>query len=89
MKKLATELTDQEKEVFKHTFYNLTEMNDLEADTPFGCPWMWLNGTLQGKDAEEMAKNFYIENKKEIDGLINQDKEIELERKKFEEWVMG
>jgi len=76
---LAGQLTELQKEKFTCQFYGLWErkfefLNDFDdlavedrSDYPWGMPWDW-NPTyvLVGETIEEMVKNFFNENEKEI-----------------------
>lgn len=65
MKKLACELTDEEREVFVKAYYEeIPEDCDdsiEESPNPWGQPWDYREEeVLSGENIEEMAKNFAI-----------------------------
>ena len=64
MEKIATKLTDSERELFQTIFYESETgimLNDHETPCPYGCPWYFgYDVSLRGDDLDEMVEN-YIE----------------------------
>jgi len=73
MKRLPTELTESEREIFAELFYNHKDVDfDDVCDgnpAPWGCPWVWDNSELVGNTISEMVKNFIESNKRNFVGL--------------------
>lgn len=74
MKRLAIDLTDDERERFVEAFYEIADsrLDDGESCSPWGCPWYWgTSVTLEGSTIEEMAENFHARQEKDILNLLN------------------
>lgn len=68
--KRATDLTDEEKDIFFEYFYEICELTDQDSPTPWGCPWY--HGStiyLKGNSIKRMAFNFYKDNESHINEL--------------------
>lgn len=69
---IAKKLTEEQKIRFTEAFYALVNgLDDLETSSPWGCPWHWgKDVSLNGNSIQEMANNFYMFHKQEIEQLV-------------------
>ena len=79
MRKLAIELTEDEREEFVEYFYDAW---DLPYDTdeysdiscPWGCPWYRGNSIeLKGNTIKEMAENYWVSVREDIKDACHED----------------
>lgn len=76
IRKHASQLTEEEQDIFTYTFYDQGnfDIDDGDSPTPWGCPW--LHGSdpmLEGEDIEDMAIGYYEEVKDEIKTLLKDE----------------
>lgn len=82
MKKLACELTDEEREIFVEAFYEAmpSELDDRfpESPNPWGCPWNYQKTLiLIGNSLEEMAKNYAKKVQPHLQELFNEKCDVD------------
>lgn len=76
--KKAKTLTENQREKFVKRFYlNWPDSpTDLESSNPWGCPWEWdPDAILTGDSIEEMADNYYQEQREDIEEQIKEEEE--------------
>jgi len=73
--KKATDLTENEREIFVSEFYKISLIDDrYDNPVPWGCPWFY-DQDLVGTTVAEMATELWERHKVEILDLVREQDE--------------